>query len=62
MNDKIGKGYQWQISWLAEFALFIELENGIETTLYLPRWKYNIDQIEGIIRTSSGKKSELLAK
>ncbi len=56
MNDKIGKGYQWQISWLAEFALFIELENGIETTLYLPRWKYNIDQIEGIIRTSSGKK------
>lgn len=56
MNDKIGYRYQWRISWLAEFALFIELENGVETILYLPRWKYNIDQIEGTITTPSGKK------
>ena len=56
MSNKIGKNYWGQISWLAEFALFIELENGIETTLYLPRWKYNIDQIEWTLLTSSGGK------
>jgi ribonuclease R len=56
MRDKIGKNYRGQISGLAEFALFIELENGIETTLYLPRGRYNIDQIEGILTTTSGKK------
>lgn len=56
MRDKIGKTYRGQISGLAEFALFVELENGIETTLYLPRGRYNIDQIEGILTTTSGKK------
>lgn len=56
MSDKIGKTYRGQISGLAEFALFVELENGIETTLYLPRGRYNIDQIEGILTTTSDKK------
>jgi predicted RNA-binding protein with RPS1 domain len=46
MSDKVGKTYYGQISGLSEFALFIELENGIETTLYLPRGRYNINGIE----------------
>ncbi len=37
MSDKIGKTYTGKISGLSEFALFVELENGIEATLYLPR-------------------------
>ncbi len=45
MADKVGKIYDGQISGLAEFALFVELENGIETTLYLPRGRYNIDSV-----------------
>ncbi len=45
MTDKIGKIYEGQISGLAEFAIFVELENGIEATLYLPRDKYHIDSV-----------------
>lgn len=56
MSDKIGKKYSGQISGLAEFAIFVELENGIESTLYLPRAKYQINSIEGTIHTLSGKK------
>ena len=56
MSDKIWKKYNGQISGLAEFALFIELENGIEATLYLPRGKYQIDSINGTIHTVAGKK------
>ncbi len=56
MADKVGNNYDWQISGLAEFALFVELENGIEATLYIPRGKYNIDSIAGVLTTTSGKK------
>lgn len=56
MTDKIWKTYRGQISGLSEFALFVELENGIETTLYLPRGRYNINSIEWILTTPSGKK------
>ncbi len=56
MSDKIWKTYTGQISGLSEFALFVELENGIETTLYLPRGRYNINTIEWVLTTSSGKK------
>jgi ribonuclease R len=56
MSDKVGKVYNWQISGLSEFALFVELENGIETTLYLPRGRYNINSIEWVLTTPSGKK------
>lgn len=56
MSDKVGKTYSGQISGLSEFALFVELENGIETTLYLPRGRYNINSIEWILTTPSGKK------
>jgi ribonuclease R len=56
MSDKIWKKYSGQISGLAEFAIFVELENGIESTLYLPRAKYQINSIEGTIHTLSGKK------
>ena len=55
MSDKIGKTYTGKISGLSEFALFVELENGIEATLYLPRWRYNINSIEWILTTPSGK-------
>jgi ribonuclease R len=56
MGDTVGKVYDGQISGLAEFALFVELENGIEATLYLPRGRYNIDSVNGILTTMSGKK------
>lgn len=55
MADKVGKIYDGQISGLAEFALFVELENGIEATLYIPRGKYNIDSIAGVLTTPGGK-------
>jgi predicted RNA-binding protein with RPS1 domain len=45
MADKVGNTYDGQISGLTEFALFVELENGIEATLYLPRGRYNIDSV-----------------
>lgn len=56
MSDKIWKTYTGQISGLSEFALFVELENGIETTLYLARGRYNINAMEWILTTPSGKK------
>ncbi len=55
MADKVGKIYDGQISGLAEFALFVELENGIEATLYLPRGRYNIDSVNWVLTTTSGK-------
>lgn len=55
MSDKIWQTYSGQISGLSEFALFVELENGIETTLYLPRWRYHINSIEWILTNPSGK-------
>lgn len=56
MSDKVWKTYSGQISGLSEFALFVELENGIETTLYLPRGRYNTNSVEWILTTPSGKK------
>jgi ribosomal protein S1 len=56
MTDKVGKIYDGQISGLAEFALFVELENGIEATLYLPRGRYHIDSVQGILTSPSGQK------
>ena len=56
MADKVGKTYDGQISGLAEFALFVELENGIEATLYLPRGRYNIDSVSWVLTDPSGKR------
>jgi ribonuclease R len=55
MADKVGKTYDGQISGLAEFALFVELENGIEATLYLPRGRYHIDSVNWVLSTPAGK-------
>ncbi len=56
MADKVNKIYDGQISGLAEFALFVELENGIEATLYLPRGRYNIDSVSWVLTDPSGKR------
>lgn len=57
MHDKIGVTYSWIISGIAEFAYFVELENGIEITIYLPRRrKYSADMITWILRDNDGKK------
>lgn len=55
MWDKIGNIYSGVISGISDFALFVEIENGIEVTVYLPHAKYNINPIEGRILSNSGK-------
>jgi exoribonuclease R len=55
MQDKIGKVYNWKISGLSEFALFIEIEIWIEVTLYLPRGDHHINQIEWVLTSSKWK-------
>lgn len=51
MQDKVWHTFKWQVSGLSEFALFIELENGIEWTLYLPRKRFHINQIQWTLET-----------
>ena len=37
MQDKISEKFSGRVSGVSEFALFVELENGIEVTVFLPR-------------------------
>jgi ribonuclease R len=37
MQDKISEKFSGRISGVSEFAIFVELENGIEVTIFLPR-------------------------
>jgi ribonuclease R len=55
MEQNIWQIYGWRIAWITEFAIFIELENGIEWTLYLPRRRYRVNAIEWTLETLSGK-------
>lgn len=32
-----------------DFAIFVELQNGIEGTLYLPRKKFHVNHLDGSI-------------
>ena len=42
---------------MTEFAYFIELESGIEVTVYLPRERrYIVDAIHGTLSTMHGKR------
>ena len=51
MLDKVGITYQGRVSGMTEYALYVELESGIEGTLPLPRGRYVTDHIGGILRT-----------
>jgi ribonuclease R len=55
MSRHVGEVFRGQISSMAEFAVFIELENGIEATLYLPRRRHIVNRIDGTLETESGK-------
>lgn len=49
MQDKVGQIFSGQVSWVTDFAVFVELHNGIEWTLYLPRKRFQINQLDGSI-------------
>lgn len=51
MQDKVGNVYVGRVSGIAEFALFVELENGIEGTMYLPRKKFRVNSFTGSLET-----------
>lgn len=55
MQDKVGQTFQGRISGITEYALYIELESGIEGTCYLPRKKYHVNPLTGSLETLSGK-------
>jgi ribonuclease R len=55
MSRHVGGVFRGQVSSMAEFAVFIELENGIEATLYLPRRRHIVNRIDGTLETESGK-------
>lgn len=45
------------MSGITEFAYFVELDSGIEVTVYLPRnRRYMVDLIHGILSTVHGKR------
>ncbi len=55
MEQYIWHTYHWRIAWIAEFAIFVELDNGVEWTLYLPRKRYRVNMSEWNLETLSGK-------
>lgn len=56
MSNKIGNTYVGRVSGIAEFAYFVELDIGVEITVYLPRnRRYSVDSVSGILLSSYGK-------
>lgn len=56
MAKHIGETLSGRVAGIAEFAYFVELDNGIEVTIYLPRMsRYRTDDITGILSDSRGK-------
>ncbi len=51
MTDKVGETFEGRISGLTEWAIFVELENGVEVTVYQPRgWVRSIiDPVTGTL-------------
>jgi exoribonuclease R len=57
MANHVGETYDWRVSGIAEFAYFVELESGIEITVYLPRYsRYIVDSVRGVVSTTQGKR------
>ncbi len=55
MQDTVGKSFTGRISGITEFAIFIELENGIEGTMYIPKRKYILNPVLGTLEDSTGR-------
>jgi ribonuclease R len=55
MEDKVGTVYMGRISSVTDFAIFIELDNGVEGTLYLPKKRYILNQVIWSLETMEGK-------
>ena len=53
MATRIGQSFPGRVSGLTEWAIFVELENGVEVTIYLERWRshgrYIVDPVRGTI-------------
>ena len=56
MRSHVGETFSGRVSGLSEFALFVELENSIEVTVYLPRGKkYTAGALDGHLYDARGK-------
>ena len=56
MAKYVGETFSGRVAGIAEFAYFVELDSGIEVTVYLPRMiRYRTDDITGILTDSRGK-------
>jgi ribonuclease R len=56
MRSHVGETFSGRVSGLSEFAIFIELENSIEVTVYLPRGKkYTPGNLDGHLYDVNGK-------
>jgi len=49
MQGKIGESFIGKVSGVSEWAIFVELDNGIEVTVLLPYGQYSINPTEGIL-------------
>lgn len=57
MANHVGETYVGRISGIAEFAYFVELDSGIEVTVYLPRYsRYIVDGVTGILASVRGQR------
>lgn len=57
MMNHIGDTYIGRVSGITEFAYFVELDNGVEATIYLPRGgRYRVDEVFGILTDTYGRK------
>lgn len=57
MANHVGENYVGRVSGIAEFAYFVELDSGIEVTVYLPRQRrYIVDGVTGILTSIQGQK------
>jgi exoribonuclease R len=54
MSHHVWERYEGRISGISEFAIFVELDNGVEWTLYLPRADYRINPSLGEVFSTRG--------
>ena len=53
MSDKVGETFDGRVNGFTDWAIFVELDNGVEVTVYLgkwrEKWRYIVDSIRGTL-------------